>query len=249
MPESISQSSIFVLSLWREREAHHLLSTSCSPQRISNCVKTLQKKWRVLLTSNYCLDCLHTCTTISTLYQNTQGLKHRFLKPSAMSNSCFSLSINMVTILTILLQQEQYLWTFHTEKLRVVMTFIRLASKSAHILRFPSDATWLSSGFIFVHQWSQCTKFCHYSVSWCSGRNYTLGKISTKLYRHYLLKPNHTMAHTVSLWLPPTAQTHVWSQASPYRMWWANWQTHYSPSNSVFTYQDHCTHVPYILNN
>ena len=215
---NLTQCSIFlVLSLRRERVAHYVLSTSCSPKRIANYVKILHKKWWVLLNSNYCLDCLHTCIT-SALYQNTHGLKHRFLKPFAVSNSCFSLPMNMVTILTILLQQEQYLWTFHTEKLRVVMTFIRLASKSAYKLHFSSDATWLSSGFIFVHLWSQCTKVCHYSVSWCSGRNYTLGRISMKLYKHYLFKPDHTMAHTVSFWLPPTAQTHVWSQASPYRI-------------------------------
>ena len=42
----------------------------------------------------------------------------------------------MVKILTILLQQEEHLWTFHTEKLRVVMTFIRLASKSAYTMYY-----------------------------------------------------------------------------------------------------------------
>ena len=114
---------------------------------ISNYVKTLHKKWRVLLTCNYCMDCLHTCITICTLYQNTQGLKHRILKPIAVSNSCFSLSMNMVTILTILLHHEQDPWTFHTEKWWAAMTFIRLASKSAYTLSFSPDATWLSSGF------------------------------------------------------------------------------------------------------
>jgi len=70
----------------------------------------------------------------------------------------------------------------------------------------------------FVHQWSHCTKFGHYSVSWCSGRNYTFGRISMKLYKHYLFKSDHTVAHTVSFWLPPTAQTYVWSQESSYRI-------------------------------
>ena len=61
--------------------------------------------------------------------------------------------------------------------------------------------------FLFTND--PTAQFCHYSVSWCSGRNYTLGRISMKLYKHYLFKPDHTVAHTVSFWLPPTAQTHV----------------------------------------
>jgi hypothetical protein len=31
-----------------------------------------------------------------------------------------------------------------------------------------------------------------------------------------LFKPEHIMAHTVSLWLLPAKQTHIWSQASSY---------------------------------
>lgn len=34
--------------------------------------------------------------------------------------------------------------------------------------------------------------------------------------KHCLFKPDHTVAHTVSFWLPPTAQTYVSSQISPY---------------------------------
>jgi hypothetical protein len=58
----------------------------------------------------------------------------------------------MVTTLTILLQHEQYLWTFHTEKLRAVMIFFMPAFTSAYTSRFSSDATQISAGFIFVHQ-------------------------------------------------------------------------------------------------
>jgi hypothetical protein len=51
------------------------------------------------------------------------------------------------------------------------------AFTSAYTSRFSSDATQISAGFIFVHQWSHCTKICHYSVSWCSGRKLHFRKI------------------------------------------------------------------------